>query len=527
MLVFVAAAAACGGKKTSEPATTTGSGSGSGSAVANAGSGSAVAPAAPAVLEFEKPDPDGDPGMRAVFGDKAPKLPALSKDGALIARLDSLGGGPMVPQPFALVIAKFPSGESVQTLPLLEEAEASAAEEDRDKWLTPAVQKTLQERAAAALKRLDGFHTLTPVKLEVNSNGDPQPTKLGDLTLTAQTADDDTLTLALRDGKNKLLQLETIESYIDGNRGEVFQNAPCSYRPSPNDAYRDPAKRDALYLEVGYRWSEGCGESQLHYVAWSTDPAAASPEAAVTELVGKQFDLIKLDDKTLPELSTADVLAVNTNTVAALNDFSMPALSGQYDGHDDKNTKVQLSRDGKSAWSSLSTTLRISDLKHGDMAQDKRASNVLVQTPKGWRIAVFAWTDAMPNADVNRDAKAGKLVAGKITADAGDATLRDVFAKLTTDGLKNVAPDLVAFGSGPGERTVGGPAFAKAWNAAWKGKTTVVSSVARLLPSGTTGWVAATIELAKQGYKVPFTVFCVFDKAADGAWTLVHIHFAT
>jgi hypothetical protein len=28
------------------------------------------------------------------------------------------------------------------------------------------------------------------------------------------------------------------------------------------------------------------------------------------------------------------------------------------------------------------------------------------------------------------------------------------------------------------------------------------------------------------GYKIPFTVFAVFDKAADGAWSLVHIHFA-
>ena len=57
-------------------------------------------------------------------------------------------------------------------------------------------------------------------------------------------------------------------------------------------------------------------------------------------------------------------------------------------------------------------------------------------------------------------------------------------------------------------------------------KTTIVSSVARLAPSGTTGWVAATVELQKTGYKMPFTVFAVFDKDERGAWTLVHIHFA-
>ena len=86
--------------------------------------------------------------------------------------------------------------------------------------------------------------------------------------------------------------------------------------------------------------------------------------------------------------------------------------------------------------------------------------------------------------------------------------------------------DLVAIGSGFGERTVGGAGFARAWNAAWKGKVTVVSSVAHATPSGTTGWVTASVELAKRGYQIPFTVFAVFDKTVDGHWSLVHIHFA-
>jgi hypothetical protein len=94
------------------------------------------------------------------------------------------------------------------------------------------------------------------------------------------------------------------------------------------------------------------------------------------------------------------------------------------------------------------------------------------------------------------------------------------------DAAAAARSDLVAIGSGPGERTVGGAVFARAWNAAWKGKVTVASVFGRALPGGTTGWVGASIELAKPGYKVPFTVFAVFDKAADGAWSLVHIHFA-
>jgi hypothetical protein len=68
--------------------------------------------------------------------------------------------------------------------------------------------------------------------------------------------------------------------------------------------------------------------------------------------------------------------------------------------------------------------------------------------------------------------------------------------------------------------------LAKGWNAAWKGKVAILSSIARLAPSGTTGWVAARVELAKTGYKIQFMLFCVFDKTAAGAWQLVHAHFA-
>src|SRR5262249_4004018 len=132
-----------------------------------------------------------------------------------------------------------------------------------------------------------------------------------------------------------------------------------------------------------------------------------------------------------------------------------------------------------------------------------RASDVLIKTPAGWRIAALVWTPPTPNAAVNRDAKAGKLTATPIGGEPGDAGLRDAFAKLTASGLDSTRDDLVTIGSGPGERTVG-PAFGKAWNAAWKGHVSVVSSVARLTTSKTTGWVVARVELAKPGYKIPF-----------------------
>jgi hypothetical protein len=102
-----------------------------------------------------------------------------------------------------------------------------------------------------------------------------------------------------------------------------------------------------------------------------------------------------------------------------------------------------------------------------------------------------------------------------------------VFAKLTTAGITVAAasPDLIAIGSAPNERTVEAQVFAKGWNGAWKGRAAVLSSIARLAPGGTTGWVVAHVELAKTGYKIQFMLFCVFDKTAAGAWRLVHAHF--
>jgi ketosteroid isomerase-like protein len=135
-------------------------------------------------------------------------------------------------------------------------------------------------------------------------------------------------------------------------------------------------------------------------------------------------------------------------------------------------------------------------------------------------------TKPVANSAANADAKAGKLKTDAFTAEPGDESLRAAFAKLTTEAMKPSSDTLVAFGSGPGERTSTTEALAKGWNAGWKGKTTVTSSIARLAPSGTTGWVASNVELAKTGYKIPFHVFAVFDKASSGEWTLVHVHFS-
>jgi hypothetical protein len=149
-------------------------------------------------------------------------------------------------------------------------------------------------------------------------------------------------------------------------------------------------------------------------------------------------------------------------------------------------------------------------------------------------VAASVWTQPQGNTAVNKDAKAGKLAARTaLEGDAGDAGLRAAFDKLITDGLDAAATarkNLVAIGSGPGERTVGGSVLAKAWTAAWKGHLTITSSIARLAPSHTTGWVVTNVELAKGtgkgAYKIPFLVFCVFDKTTSGEWNLVHMVFA-
>lgn len=179
------------------------------------------------------------------------------------------------------------------------------------------------------------------------------------------------------------------------------------------------------------------------------------------------------------------------------------------------DVQIVASRDGKSGWASGAT-------------MNVRASDLLVKTPDGWQVAAAIWTTAVDNDRANADAKAGKLKPRSIPGNPGPSEVADAFKKLTTDGIDAAAAkreDLVAIGSGPGERTVGGAGFARAWNAAWKGKVSIDSITSVTAPSGTTGAVTASVQLQKSGYKIPFLIFAVFDKT-DAGWSLVHIHFA-
>jgi hypothetical protein len=375
------------------------------------------------------------------------------------------------------------------------------------------------------LARLRGFHSLDKIELAITSGGEPQPTKIGDLVLSPEATDDGPLVVTLRDAHGRTLHREQLEPYQQGTR-EVGMDkpVPCTYRPILVAAYRDPAPPRQLYVRAGYRYSEGCDASEAVFLPFTAE-AVDSPDLPVSA----QFDLVGAN-----ELDRDTVLAPGATFVGAgivtseLKLLGVARRAMDYSGHADKAVQVTVSRDGKSAWASVVTRITLLEPNTSGRDVPWRASDVLVKTPKGWRIAALAWTEPVGNAAANARAKSGKLTAQKLDGDPGDQGLRDAFAKLTTDGVDATAAarsDLVALGSGPGERTAGGAAFARAWNAAWKGKIAIVSSLGRALPSGTTGWVAATIELAKPGYKLPFTVFAVFDKI-DGAWRLVHIQLA-
>jgi hypothetical protein len=472
----LAAIVGCSQKKPAPPA----QGSGSAQvAQAPAGSGSAAAPAG--VLAFDTTDADDPFDFRdSAFGGKHPRLPAVNADGSLIADYDWAGGMPSGVMPVDFVLRKLGADTVAERVAIIDDKDSDAASDGDHPKLPAEIATRLAARGPKILARLQGFHSLDQLQLPMTvGSGELHPLQLGALTFDPDLVE-------LRDGQGRVLHSAVLPDFSSGDK-------ECSYTPRFQALYRDAAT-GLLYVVESYHYRDDCTPPPSYIFAWSTDPAKADPDAVARGLVVHQFD-------------AAPAIAVTTNgqPAAALADKAKPA--------DKDDVFVTTSRDGNSAWAAITA---------GDTV---RASNVLVKTPKGWELAAATWTLPVDNNDANRDAKAGKLKSASLAGDPGDQSLRDAFAKMTTDGVEP-ATDLVAYGSGPGERTEGGAGFARAWNAAWKGKATVVSSIAKLAPSGTTGWVTATIELQKKGYKIPFTVFAVFDKAVDGHWSLVHIHFA-
>ena len=269
--------------------------------------------------------------------------------------------------------------------------------------------------------------------------------------------------------------------------------------------------------------------------------AKDTTQAELARLLKAQFDAyVKRTEN--PPVFTDGVKLMITDESNGWDGFAtdgdVPAASAEGRSllrHSDSNMQIVVARDGNSAWISFESAVHF---KHGKYAgldefdTDYRITELAVKTPNGWRIGGGMWSIPIDNALVNKQAKAGKQHAGNAIEDGdGDASLRAAFTKLTTGPLDATAAarkDLVAFGSGFGERTVGGAVLAKAWAAAWANRLTITGPVAATVaPSGTTGWVIADVVLDKKTYKVRFRVLFVFDKDAGGAWSLVHVHFAT
>ncbi len=85
-------------------------------------------------------------------------------------------------------------------------------------------------------------------------------------------------------------------------------------------------------------------------------------------------------------------------------------------------------------------------------------------------------------------------------------------------------------GSAPGERTTNGPAFARAWNAAWAKHVDLGGVTVSVARSGTTAFAVTDVKLHKRenkiAYGIPVRLVVIFDKDAAGAWQVVHAHFA-
>ena len=427
------------------------------------------------VLEFDTAS--DDVALATAFDNKVPELPALSADGKLLAEYFSGAGGPMPVPPMSVSITPIVGEGKSESLEIVNFKDVeSIADPFETTPPKPAFAKQLKERGAAIMKRLDGFQSL--VSVEMAGNELPRTTKVGDLTFKGAASEDgEAVLLTLTNAAGKVVRRATASGFSHGSGDDQ-----CNFRPVLDQLYTDQAKT-RVYVEIRFRFRDDCGEQSAQYIVWEMAGEDPDPSAAFAK----------------------DAVQIDRSTVA-------PATAKPETGTDVVATP---SADGKSAWASLNA------------AGGERASYVLAMTPDGWRVIAVTSTKPVANAAANKDAKAGKLLPPPaFTAEAGDEALRAAFAKLTTDGIKAPPGELIAFGSGPGERTTTGAVLAKGWNAAWKGKTTVTSSIARLAPSGTTGWVAANIELAKGTYKIPFHIFAVFDKASSGEWTLVHLHFS-
>ena len=138
------------------------------------------------------------------------------------------------------------------------------------------------------------------------------------------------------------------------------------------------------------------------------------------------------------------------------------------------NRAVTIAHDGKSAWVSFDIWMKVDNSADGErmiFERDFRVTEIAVATKDGWRFVGGTWTSAQDNAQINKEARAGKpRKLAELPKKSESKTLLDAFTAMLAASSPTTAKDLVAIGSASGERTVGGAAFARAWDAAWRAR---------------------------------------------------------
>ena len=201
--------------------------------------------------------------------------------------------------------------------------------------------------------------------------------------------------------------------------------------------------------------------------------------------------------------------------------------------HTLRDVRVGRATDGTAAWVSFLANVKVDDLD-GKATLELRASELLVRTADGWKVAAAAWSRALPARALAKAAAAGTLAAlepplGEGVRDSVGAP--DVIAALDAvldHGLDPAAltrASLTAIGPTTGELAKGGAAVGafvtRTLGARRDGPAWAVTN-----PAGTAGCATANVQLPRGAATVPARVFLVVEKAAGGAWSVVHLHVA-
>lgn len=203
--------------------------------------------------------------------------------------------------------------------------------------------------------------------------------------------------------------------------------------------------------------------------------------------------------------------------------------------HTLKDLRVGRAADGTAAWVSFVAKVKVDDLG-GAATLELRASELLVRTADGWKIAAAAWSRALPAKALAKAAAAGTLAP--LEPPLGDAVrdsvgAPDVIAALDAvldHGLDPAAlarASLNAIGPTTGELAKGGAAVgAFVTRTLGAGTRREGPAWAVTNPAGTAGCVTANVRLVRGADTVPGRVFLVVERADGGAWSTVHLHVA-